>query len=89
MRRDSGRQEGQERRFVLCSCFVSQAEERDIQGLLSGLFTLTLLENRSAGQEGVTAFHTLGRGFATRQRRGHIAHQLIFGVFFLISLKII
>lgn len=88
MRKDSGRQEGQERRFVLCSCFVSQAEKRDTQGSLVGLFTLTLLENRSAGQEGFTAFCTLGRGFATRQRRGYVENQLLFGFFFLLSLQI-
>lgn len=88
MRRDSGRQEGQERRFVLCSCFVSRAEERDTQGSLARLFTLTMLQNGSAGQERFAAFCTLARGFATRQWRGYIENQLLFGGFSLLSLQI-
>lgn len=33
---------------------MSQVEERDAQGSRGALFTLTLLENKSAGQEGFT-----------------------------------
>jgi len=39
------------------------------------------------GREGFAAFFTAGRGFAMRQRRGHIANQLLFRAFFSSSAR--